>query len=107
MSSTDTGIGEVEAKVALTKMSHLWWIWLVAGIVWFALSLVILQFDDRSIKTIGVLIGCLFCSLASNSSSSLGSRRAGCAFSGPSSAPFSSSVVSLPSSIRPIPSPRC
>ncbi len=60
MSSTDTGIGEAEAKVALTKMSHLWWIWLVAGIVWFALSLVILQFDDRSIKTIGVLIGCLF-----------------------------------------------
>lgn len=44
----------------MTKLADLWWIWLVAGIVWVLLSLVILQFDTASIATIGVLIGALF-----------------------------------------------
>jgi uncharacterized membrane protein HdeD (DUF308 family) len=37
-----------------------WWILLLAGIVWIVASLVILQFDDASITTVGILIGVLF-----------------------------------------------
>jgi uncharacterized membrane protein HdeD (DUF308 family) len=32
----------------------------VAGIAWLAISLVILQFDDASVTTIGVLVGLMF-----------------------------------------------
>jgi uncharacterized membrane protein HdeD (DUF308 family) len=42
------------------QLSKLWWLWLVAGIAWIAIALVILQFDDASITTVGVLIGIMF-----------------------------------------------
>jgi uncharacterized membrane protein HdeD (DUF308 family) len=57
---TEAGVEDVEAREVLGKMADLWWIWLVAGIAWVIISLVILQFDDSSIKTIGVLIGFMF-----------------------------------------------
>jgi uncharacterized membrane protein HdeD (DUF308 family) len=41
-------------------ISKYWWLWLVAGIFWVIASLVILQFDQASITTVGVLIGILF-----------------------------------------------
>jgi len=37
-----------------------WWLWLVAGIVWVIIALAILQFDQASITTVGVLIGIVF-----------------------------------------------
>jgi uncharacterized membrane protein HdeD (DUF308 family) len=56
----EAGIEEAEARVVLGKMADLWWMWLVAGILWVLISLVILQFDEQSINTIGILIGCMF-----------------------------------------------
>jgi uncharacterized membrane protein HdeD (DUF308 family) len=46
-----------EAGIALSK---LWWLWLVAGIAWIAIALIILQFDQASVTTVGVLIGIMF-----------------------------------------------
>ena len=40
-----------------------WWLWLVVGIAWIVAALVILQFDQASIATVGVIVGYL-CSLA-------------------------------------------
>ena len=37
-----------------------WWLGLVAGIAWIAISAVILQFDQASIATVGVLVGLMF-----------------------------------------------
>jgi uncharacterized membrane protein HdeD (DUF308 family) len=37
-----------------------WWLGLVAGIAWIGISLVILQFDEASITTVGVLVGTMF-----------------------------------------------
>ena len=51
MSETD------EAAGVLTKV---WWLWLVTGIAWIAASLVVLQFDEASITTVGIIIGILF-----------------------------------------------
>jgi uncharacterized membrane protein HdeD (DUF308 family) len=42
------------------QLSRLWWLWLVAGIAWIAIALVILQFDEASVTTVGVLIGIMF-----------------------------------------------
>jgi uncharacterized membrane protein HdeD (DUF308 family) len=46
-----------EAGLAL---SRLWWLWLVFGFFWILVALVILQFDQASITTVGVLIGIMF-----------------------------------------------
>jgi uncharacterized membrane protein HdeD (DUF308 family) len=44
----------------VSELTGYWWVGLVAGIAWLVISLVILQFDDASITTIGILVGCMF-----------------------------------------------
>ena len=40
--------------------SRWWWVFIVTGIVWFMVSLVVLRFDSSSVTTIGIIIGVLF-----------------------------------------------
>ncbi len=47
---------DIVAEVG-TAVSRLWWIWLVAGIVWILVSVVILQFDTASAATVGLIFG--------------------------------------------------
>jgi uncharacterized membrane protein HdeD (DUF308 family) len=42
------------------QMASLWWLWIVTGVFWIVAALVILQFDQASITTVGVLIGIMF-----------------------------------------------
>jgi len=42
------------------QMANLWWFWLITGIFWIVVALVVLQFDQASITTVGVLIGIMF-----------------------------------------------
>jgi uncharacterized membrane protein HdeD (DUF308 family) len=48
------------ATVDARQVANLWWLWLVTGIAWIIAALVVLQFDAASIKTIGVIVGCMF-----------------------------------------------
>jgi uncharacterized membrane protein HdeD (DUF308 family) len=41
-------------------LTGLWWLWLFAGIAWVVIALIILQFDQASVTTVGVLIGIMF-----------------------------------------------
>ena len=45
------------------KLTGYWRVLLVAGIAWVAVALVILQFDDASVTTVGVLVGLMFLGL--------------------------------------------
>jgi uncharacterized membrane protein HdeD (DUF308 family) len=47
-------------REAVESVSRLWWLWLLVGILWTVAAIVILQFDQASINTVGVLIGILF-----------------------------------------------
>lgn len=47
-------------REAAREFSGLWWVFLVTGIIWLIISLVVLRFDERSITTIGVIIGIVF-----------------------------------------------
>ena len=38
-------------------ISRWWWMWLVAGFIWIMAALVILQLDESSARTVGVIIG--------------------------------------------------
>jgi hypothetical protein len=49
-----------DLKEVGTALSKLWWLWLVFGFIWILIALVILQFDQASITTVGVLIGAMF-----------------------------------------------
>jgi uncharacterized membrane protein HdeD (DUF308 family) len=49
-----------QEREAVTALSRFWWLWLVFGIAWMVVSVVILQFDQASITTVGVLIGLMF-----------------------------------------------
>lgn len=47
-------------RSAAREITGYWWTWLVAGVAWVAVSLVIVQFDQASITTVGVLVGLMF-----------------------------------------------
>jgi uncharacterized membrane protein HdeD (DUF308 family) len=53
-------VESAEGRALLRGLSRLWWLWLVFGIAWIVIALVILQFDQASINTVGVLIGLMF-----------------------------------------------
>ena len=42
------------------RRADLWWLWLVSGVFWIIAALVVLQFDQASIRTVGTLIGLMF-----------------------------------------------
>jgi uncharacterized membrane protein HdeD (DUF308 family) len=44
----------------LREITGYWWVWLVTGIAWLIVALVILQFDRASVTTVGILIGFMF-----------------------------------------------
>ena len=45
------------------KLTGYWRLLLAAGIAWVAVALVILQFDDASVTTVGILVGLMFLAL--------------------------------------------
>ena len=48
------------AEEVLGRIGRLWWLWLATGIAWIIVALIILQFDQASVTTVGVLIGLMF-----------------------------------------------
>ncbi len=56
--------GQPQGREAVRNISRLWWLWLVFGFIWVAVGLVILQFDQASINTVGILIGLMFAGTA-------------------------------------------
>jgi len=48
------------ADEVLGQFGRLWWLWLITGIAWIIIALIILQFDQASVTTVGVLIGLMF-----------------------------------------------
>jgi uncharacterized membrane protein HdeD (DUF308 family) len=57
---------EMELREEMAGVARWWWVFIVAGVIWLWLSLVILRFDTRSVTTIGILIGVLFTVAAIN-----------------------------------------
>jgi uncharacterized membrane protein HdeD (DUF308 family) len=51
---------ETELRAAGSQLARFWWVWLVAGIAWVWIALVVLQFDGASIRTVGTLVGIMF-----------------------------------------------
>jgi uncharacterized membrane protein HdeD (DUF308 family) len=56
----DLSARDAALRSAFGQVSKLWWLWIVFGVFWIVVALVILQFDRASITTVGVLIGLMF-----------------------------------------------
>jgi uncharacterized membrane protein HdeD (DUF308 family) len=52
--------GRQSTAESLSMVGKYWWLWLVAGIVWIIVGFVILQFEDSSIRAVGIIIGVMF-----------------------------------------------
>ena len=52
-----------------------WWLFLVTGIAWLLISLIVLRFDITSIATVGVLLGVVFLMAAVNEFAIMGGQR--------------------------------
>jgi uncharacterized membrane protein HdeD (DUF308 family) len=53
-----------DERQAIESLSKMWWLWLVFGVAWLGISAVILQFDQASINTVGIIIGFMFLGVA-------------------------------------------
>jgi hypothetical protein len=53
-------LGDSSSDAVTREVPRLWWLWLVTGVAWIVAALVILQFDDASVTTVGILVGCMF-----------------------------------------------
>jgi uncharacterized membrane protein HdeD (DUF308 family) len=51
---------DAETREAVGMFAKLWWIELLMGILWIIVSLVILQFEESSLTTIGIIVGIMF-----------------------------------------------
>ena len=60
MSEYGMRVETADASESTFDASEFWWMWLVVGIAWVIAALVILQFDQASVKTIGVIVGIMF-----------------------------------------------
>ena len=49
-----------EERRAVHDFARMWWVWLAVGIGWLIAGFVILQFDQASVTTVGVLVGIMF-----------------------------------------------
>jgi uncharacterized membrane protein HdeD (DUF308 family) len=49
-----------QAETTGSEITGFWWLWLVTGIIWIVVAVTILQFDDASVTTVGVIIGLMF-----------------------------------------------
>jgi uncharacterized membrane protein HdeD (DUF308 family) len=55
-----TAVGVDDSKDLARTVTGLWWLWLVTGVAWLGAALVVLQFDEASITTIGIIVGIMF-----------------------------------------------
>jgi uncharacterized membrane protein HdeD (DUF308 family) len=54
-----TSLGR-RADAALWRMAGPWWLFLITGIAWLIISVMVLRFTPASINTVGILMGVLF-----------------------------------------------
>src|SRR5690349_24083659 len=48
------------ARAAVWRLAGPWWLFLITGIAWLIISVMVLRFTPASINTVGILLGVLF-----------------------------------------------
>ncbi|MGZ6707416.1 MAG: hypothetical protein ACXVFN_10790, partial [Solirubrobacteraceae bacterium] len=56
------GLRQVPATSS--EVAGFWWLWLLVGVAWIIAALVILQFDQASVTTVGIIVGLMFAAVS-------------------------------------------
>lgn len=51
---------DIEARAAVRDVTDNWWLFMLTGLVWFVISLIVLRMNLASIATVGLLLGVVF-----------------------------------------------
>jgi uncharacterized membrane protein HdeD (DUF308 family) len=57
---------DTEIRREATGFAKNWWLFLITGLAWLMIAIIVLRFDTASIATVGVLIGIMFLGAAMN-----------------------------------------
>lgn len=57
---------KMDERHAMKQATGAWWIFLLTGIAWLLIALIVLRFNTTSIATVGVLMGVVFLVVAMN-----------------------------------------
>src|SRR5436190_9027844 len=64
---------EVRERAA-REMTGAWWLFLITGVAWLVIALIVLRFDMTSVASVGVLLGVILLLAAVNEFMALGMR---------------------------------
>ena len=59
-------VTEQDLEGGLQAVTGLWWIFLVTGIAWLVIALLVLRFNETSVDTVGLILGLVFLGAAIN-----------------------------------------
>ena len=51
-----------ETRETARDVTGFWWLWLITGTAWIFVAVIVLQFDQASVTTVGIIIGLMFLS---------------------------------------------
>lgn len=68
---------EMERLRGIRDVTRLWWVFLVTGVIWLVVSVMVLRFTTTSVTTVGVLVGVMFIGAGLNELVIFGVRRSG------------------------------
>ncbi len=51
---------DAETRSWIEGVAKFWWLWVVFGVLWIMVALIILQFDQSSASTVGIIVGLMF-----------------------------------------------
>ena len=57
---------DAEIRREATGFAKSWWLFLITGLAWLLVAVLVLRFDITSVKTVGVLVGVMFLGAAVN-----------------------------------------
>ena len=57
---------DADIRREATGFAKNWWLFLITGLAWLMIAIIVLRFDTASIATVGVLIGIMFLGAALN-----------------------------------------
>ncbi len=80
LGSTDTGDAEpTDAEIArgIASIARFWWVFLVTGIAWLLIAMLVLRFNETSVDTVGLILGLVFLGAALNEFVIFGLMRSG------------------------------
>lgn len=49
-----------EVREEVKGLAKWWWAWIILGVLWLFIALIILQFNTDSVQTVGILVGAMF-----------------------------------------------